>query len=126
MAPDKFKLDIVAGPSLLELMLAHYDAKPLNVNETGVQRFVRFTVTGALDTLLFIGDVHTWDLANNPKCETFVTILGTSRRTLNDTVWRFHGIRRRLMYGNYHRAGGTYDVKQRTGKISFLLVPQKV
>lgn len=123
MALDKCKLPIINGPSLFELMLAHYDPEPSNLTGLGVSRFVRFTVQGNFEDEAFRQAVDN-EIGLKDAADMHIHILGTRRSHRWETKWNFQGERRASKFGLYpkYRVVGTYNTKNRTGEIKFFKV----
>ena len=105
MATKKFHLSfkILNGPSLMELMLAHYDPLPFGKDQDC--REIEFT----LEARAAKSEVNTSVIA--------IRILGTRRKKLTDVTWTFEGISYDYGRCEGQLVRGRFNVKTRKGRV---------
>lgn len=105
---ETFSFAIIDGPSLLELMLCHYDPTPLPTAMAGCRR-CHFKLGGNQKLLL--------DVVGYWGSTTPVLILGTSREHPLDDIFTFHGETSGSESWHHMKATGSYNTKTRKGRM---------
>lgn len=105
MSKTKFSFPVIDGPSLMQLMLAHYEPYPLGKDEKC--REVYFKLSEDARKSALGGDVIS------------VRILGTRKRFPESASCTFVGTSTDSRDGSRRRVSGEYTASIRIGKISF-------